>query len=329
MLNIPSSDSLVAAIEAARAGSMAAAAEQLGITHGAVSRRIQSLEQWLGAPVFERRGRGVVPTSQGLIFLRRAERSLSAIEALRSELSSNRDRSAIRMSALPSMVRLWLMPRLRDLETSTGGRPIEILSEYRLAEVQNRDMEIAIRYGMGSWPGVEAHLLFPDIVVPAAAPALAAELAGASIDALMRQTQLIDGDGANWQRWSRFAGAPRVGVGLKRQFLDHDVAVEAARQGLGIILLRAPMAAEALYDRSLDALPFPGIEGSRGHYLVVRSGESRHDVLALADAIRAMGAESLMRFRDSFPNIVELLSGSGHVAVGGMMEPLSASRIST
>lgn len=264
MLNIPSSDALIAAIEAAQTGSMAAAAEQLGITHGAVSRRIQTLEQWLGAPIFERRGRGVVPTSQGLVFLRRAERSLSAIEALRSELSSRHDRSAIRMSALPSMVRLWLMPRLRDLEASLAGRPIEILPEYRLAEVHNRDTEIAIRYGTGSWPGVEAHPLFPDIIVPAAAPALAAELSGAPIDAVMRQTQLIDGDGADWQRWSRSAGARRAGGGLKRQFLDHDVAVEAARQGLGASCCARRWRPRRSMTEASPPCPFPYSRASEG-----------------------------------------------------------------
>ena len=303
MLNIPSSEALIAAIEAARTGSMAAAAERLGLTHGAVSRRIQSLEQWLGAPVFERGGRGVVPTAQGTIFLRRAERSLAAIEALRSELISRRDRGALRISALPSMVRLWLMPRLRHLEAVVPGRHVELLPEYRLAQVEARDMDIALRYGLGSWPGVDVHPLFPDLVVPAAAPDLAAELTGIAARDLMQQPLLIDGDGADWRRWGRLVGAAQAAIGSRRQFLDHDVAVEAARQGLGIILLRVPMAADALHDGSLRALPVPMMQSARGHYLAVRAGESRPDILTLVDAIGALGAEALSRFETLLPDV--------------------------
>ena len=83
MIDVPSTESVVAVLEANRAGSMAAAAVQLGVTHGAVSRRVQAVEHWLGAPVFERVGRGVRLTPQGALFVRRAERSLSAIEAFR------------------------------------------------------------------------------------------------------------------------------------------------------------------------------------------------------------------------------------------------------
>ena len=303
MLNIPTSEALIAAIEAARTGSMTAAAELLGITHGAVSRRILSLEQWLGTPVFERLGRGVRPTPQGIIFLRRAERSLNAIEALRSELGSRRDPGAIRISALPSMVRLWLMPRLRRLEAIAPGRAIEIIPEHRMAQVQNRDMDIAVRYGTGSWPGVDTHPLFPDIAIPAAAPALSARLVGISAQDLMKETLLIDGDSSDWQEWGRRAGVQRALLGSKRQFLDHDVAIEAARQELGVILLRVPMAASALYDKSLQALPLPAISSTRGHYLAVRAGERRPDILALVEELRSIGAEATAHFNGAFPEI--------------------------
>lgn len=70
MLNLPPSDTIIAALEVTRTGSMAVAAESLGVTPGAVSRRIRTLEHWLGLAIFERVGRGVRITSQGLIFLR-------------------------------------------------------------------------------------------------------------------------------------------------------------------------------------------------------------------------------------------------------------------
>lgn len=309
MLKIPPSENLIAAFEAERAGSMASAADSLGITHGAVSRRILALEQWLGTPIFDRLGRGVRPTPQGIIFLRRAERSLSAIEALRSELGNQRDTAAIRISALPSMVRLWLLPRLGRLEAGAGGRAIEIIPELRVAQVENRDIDIAIRHGRGSWAGADSHVLFPDILIAAAAPDLAAKLAGMSACDLMRESVLISGDGAEWHEWARRAGLQRASLGSKRQLLDHDVAVKAARQGLGIILLRVPMAATALCDSSLHPLPFPATLSASGHYLVCRAGESRPHVLALIADILSAGAESSAQFGATFPAIAEQLFG--------------------
>jgi LysR family glycine cleavage system transcriptional activator len=297
VLSVPPSETIIAALEVARTGSMAVAAENLGVTPGAISRRIKTLEHWLGLPIFERAGRGVRTTGQGLVFLRQAEPSLAAVEALRMELSSWRDTRAIRISALPSMVRLWLMPNLKRLEAVSPNQVVEIIPEFQLAHLDTGETDLAVRYGAGSWPGTEAHLLFADFLVPAASPALAASRPADPIDWLARQTLLMDGDGADWREWRQLAKVPQTSNVRKRQFLDHDVTVEAARQGLGVVLLRAPMAASALGDGRLQTLGFPPLQSTKGHYVVVQAGESRVNVLRLAAEMRACAAETLAQFR--------------------------------
>lgn len=297
MLNLPPSETIIAALEVARTGSMAVAAETLGVTPGAVSRRIRTLEHWLGLPVFERAGRGVRITGQGLVFLRQAEHSLANVEALRLELGGWRNERAIRISALPSMVRLWLMPNLKRLEADASNRLVEVIPEFQMAQLDARDADIAVRYGAGSWPGAEAHPLFPDLLVPAAAPALAASCRTDAAGWLTRQTLLMDGDGADWREWRRLAQVPQTSNIRKRQFLDHDVTIEAARQGLGVVLLRAPMAANALLDGRLQTLVFPPLQSAKGHHVVVRAGERRSHVLRLVDEMRACAAETLADFQ--------------------------------
>lgn len=291
MLDIPSSDAVIAALEAARTGSMAAAAAELGLTHGAISRRIAAVEHWLGAPVFERVGRGVRLTSQGQIFIRRAERSLASLAALRGELSTQRSRGTVRVSALPSIARLWLMPKLARLEALTDQGIVEILSELRLVRLDEREADVAIRYGTGAWPGVTSELLFADHVVPAAAPWIAKSLSGGTAGDLLEQSLIVDGDGADWRQWCRAAGVQYIEAGPRRRFVDYDLAVEAARQGLGIVLLRLPLASGALADGSLAPLALPGFVSDRGHHLVTRVNEKNARVLALITALKELAAD--------------------------------------
>lgn len=197
------------------------------------------------------------------------------------------------------MVRLWLMPNLKRLEVDIPDRLVEIIPEFQVAQLDARDTDVAVRYGAGRWPGTEAHLLFPDLLVPAASPALASSCRGDAAGWLTRQTLLMDGDGADWREWRRLAEVPQTSNVRKRQFLDHDVTIEAARQGLGVVLLRAPMAASALLDGRLRTLGFPLLQSAKGHHVVVRAGESRPHVLRLVEGMRARAADTLADFQAS------------------------------
>ena len=293
MLDIPSSDATIAVLEAARTGSMSAAAIELGVTHGAISRRIGLVEHWLGAPIFERIGRGVRLTPQGQIFVRRAERSLASLAALRSELSTQRSRGSVRLSALPSVARLWVMPHLARLEVATGHDLVDVVAEHRLARLDDREADLAIRYGSGGWPGLSSRLLFHDRILPAASPAIARALAGCEAADLLRETLIVDGDGADWRRWCRTAGLSYVEAGPRRRYIDYDLGIEAARQGLGVVLLRLPLASHAVADGSLSPLPLPQFISERGHHLVSRPNEGNPRVLALAEALVALSADGL------------------------------------
>ncbi len=291
MEDLPATEAMIAVLEAGRTGSMAAAADRLGVTHGAVSRRIQAVERWLGAPVFERRGRGVHLTAQGSQFVRRAERALGSIETLRSELSTARTQ-AVRMSTLPSVARLWLLPRLGALETELPpGRVIDVVTDHRLARLDAREADVAIRLGYGGWPGTRAEPLFGDRVLPVASPALAARLRGRPAAALMSETLIHESDGADWRRWARNAGVGFAPLGAERRFLDHDLALDAAAAGLGVALARLPLAQARLATGGLVALPYPGYVSERSHFVVVRDGESRRGVLAVMEALLRLGAD--------------------------------------
>jgi DNA-binding transcriptional LysR family regulator len=283
---------MLAVVEAARSGSMAAAADRLGVTHGAISRRIQAVEHWLGCPVFERGGRGVRLTAQGSQFVRRAERGLGSIEALRAELSSARSR-ALRISALPSLARLWLLPRLQEVESVLApGQVADILADHRLARLDDREADIAIRFGHGGWADTRSSRLFGEYVQPVASRELAERLYGLPATVVMKETLIHDSDGSDWRQWSRAAGIPFAPAGPERRFVDHDLALAAAAEGMGIALARLPLAGSALTCGRLVALDQPGYEAERGHHAVIRVGESRRSVLAVFDRLIELGSRS-------------------------------------
>src|SRR5690349_17693009 len=110
--SLPPLDGLSALIAAADTGSFTAAAEALNITHGSVSRRIAALEAWLGTILFERHGRGVRLTPAGQRFATDARRTLGILSRSADQWRPRRGRPTVRLTAVPSFARLWLIPRL-------------------------------------------------------------------------------------------------------------------------------------------------------------------------------------------------------------------------
>src|SRR4051794_34815102 len=108
---LPPLEGLIAAAAAARSGSLTAAAEELGLTHSAVSRRIAAVEAWMGSELFERHGRGVRPTPAGYRLVRAGEEAFALIRAAAEPWRGPRGPRTLQLSVVPSFARMWLMPR--------------------------------------------------------------------------------------------------------------------------------------------------------------------------------------------------------------------------
>lgn len=286
----PPLDSLQVAVVAARAGSFTAAAEALGLTHGAVSRRVRSVENWLGTPLFERAGRGVALTPEGLRLVRTAEQSFDAIARCADQWRPHRGVMTVNMSVVPSFARLWLLPRMRVLQGEPQDLRIDLAVEHGLADVAGGAVDLALRYGGGHWPGLRSHLLLQERLLPVAAPALAEALGPrAKPDALLRQPLLHDSDASQWRAWLAAAGVPRFRPrSIDRRFEDYDLVLLAAQAGLGIALARLPLAQPWLADGRLVAVSNRGIANPLAHYVVQRPDEDREPVLRLQARLAAL-----------------------------------------
>jgi DNA-binding transcriptional LysR family regulator len=170
---LPPLDTLEAFSRAARLGSFSAAAEESGITHGAVSRQISRLERWLGVQLFSRQPRGVTLTPEGMRFFARAQEALALLSETDERWIPRRHKATVRLSLTPSVASLWLFSRLPKLEGDDIH--IDLLLEHRLADF-SEGTDLAIRCGKGPWAGVRAIPLWHEKSFPIAAPSLAERL---------------------------------------------------------------------------------------------------------------------------------------------------------
>lgn len=291
--SLPPFEGLSAVIAAHQTGSFSAAAATLGITHGAVSRRIQAVEHWLGTPLFERYARGVRTTPAGQRFVAMAEQALSMIQD-----SADRWRRPdvaiphVRLSAVPSLARLWLMSRVPILQGSPRDVHIELQLEHRVLNLEAGETDLAIRYGAGRWKGCASRLLFGERLYPAAAPSIAARLGtNANAERLAALPLLHDSDKRQWRSWFDAVGMRVRAKDEDRRFEEYDLVLAAAEAGLGIALLRMPIAHAYVNSGRLVRVSRTNVANELGSYLVMRRDESRDIVLRVAERLQRAAAE--------------------------------------
>lgn len=282
---LPPLESLSALVAAADAGSFSGAAEALGLTHGSVSRRIANLERWLGAALFERHGRGVVLTPAGLRFAAEVRRTLDALAGSAEQWRPRKGRQTVRLSVVPSFARLWLIPRLAELERD--DLRVELALEHRATDLEAGEADVAVRYSRAAPANLRSRLLFAETLRPAAAPALASAIDPADPQDLLRRPLLHDSDISQWRAWLADHGVRYRPRWQDRRFEDYDAVLIAAAAGLGVALLREPLAAPWLADGRLvpigqDLRPNPA-----AHHVCIRPDESRQAVARLFERLAA------------------------------------------
>jgi LysR family glycine cleavage system transcriptional activator len=231
-----------------------AAADDLHLTHSAVSQQIRGLEEQLGFALFERRGRRVVLNPAGQALLRSVQGALSLLDdgVQAAAAAASGAATRLRVSVLPSFANRWLLPRIGRWREQHPTLALEIDASIRPMDLQREGFHAAVRQGTGPWAGLESERLFeqpPMIVV--ASPASARRLLGAQPEALAREPLLGDSD--LWDAWFAAAGL-RTNVRTVAVFNDAGLMLQAAEQNLGLALSRELLAADALCDGRLVQL---------------------------------------------------------------------------
>jgi LysR family transcriptional regulator, glycine cleavage system transcriptional activator len=288
--DLPPLDGLLAVLAAAQSGSLTLAAEWLGVTHGAISRRVAVVEAWLGKPVFERHGRGVRLTPAGQRFSRQIEQAMKALEQTSERWRPRHGRATVRLSVVPSFAKLWLMPRLARLLEKVPEVRLELIVDHRTVDLDAGEADVVVRYGRGSWPGLHSEHLFSETMVPAGSPVFVEQLGHEpDLESLLQAPLIHDSDTSQWRAWFAEEGLrykPRVD---DRTFEDYDLVLAAAEGSLGLALLRLPLAQAWLDSGRLIAVTNRSLPNRSGHYVAYRREETRDSVLNLVSELCRMG----------------------------------------
>lgn len=264
---LPPLTSLRAFEAAARLGSFSRAAEEISVTHSAVSHQVRALERALGTPLFQRNGKRVALTAAGRNFAERVGAALRDIaEAAQLVRRGARDRNALTISTLPSFAARWLMPRLGRFMEKHPQIEVTVHTSVALVDMERDEVDLAIRFGRGEWPGVEALKYMDDEFFPVASPRFnrgrlptrPAELA---------KFRLMRSNDEPWAPWFRIAGVkleePRGSV-----FSDSALLLQAAADGRGIALARRSIAEDDLRAGKLVRLFDVALAAHGANYIV-------------------------------------------------------------
>jgi LysR family transcriptional regulator, glycine cleavage system transcriptional activator len=274
----------------AHEGSFLAAAEACGLTHGAVSRRVAAVENWLGVPLFERHARGVRLTADGQRFVIQIEQAFGIIDSAANQWRLPRTLRSIKVSMTPAFAKLWFFQRQVALETEAPALRIEADISDRNADIAGGQADLGIRYGRGVWRQFEVKPFLPEMLYPVAHPALAAQIAKQSRrhgDAALLDVPLLhDSDVTGWRAWFEPLGISLKPRAQDRRFEDYTLVLAAAEAGLGVVLARTPIAGAYIERSGLVRVSRRQVASPLSYYFIHAKGESRPEVLALIERMR-------------------------------------------
>jgi LysR family glycine cleavage system transcriptional activator len=245
MSHLPSLQTLRAFEAAGRLKSYSKAAEELGLTHGAVSHRIRELEGRLGVRLFQRVGNSMQLTAPGQKLEAQVRQGLSVLEqAFAPARASNaKPSSTIVISSVPSLASTWLFARLARYRADNPEIDVELRVSDGLSDYKREGIDLGVRLGRGGWAGLHAAKLFDEALTPVCAPAYRERLNLREPADLARAT-LLRNPWTPWARWFRAVGLdwPEPTSGPK--FDDSPLLLRAALDGQGVALGRQWLAVD-------------------------------------------------------------------------------------
>lgn len=245
---IPPLNALRAFEAVARHLSFTGAADELGVTQGAVSQQVKKLEAHLGLLMFRRVHQGLLLTDAGQTYLPVVRDAFDGLALGTRNLRARERGGVLTVSVSAGFATKWLVPRSHRFYERHPEIDLRISTSQEHINFARGDADLAIRHGEGIWPDLDAVCLMAENVFPVCSPALAEEPGGlkAPID-LRHHTLLRSWRPDYWPRWFAAAGAPgAVDTTRGPAFNDHSNAIQAAIDGQGVALGRTALVGDDL-----------------------------------------------------------------------------------
>ena len=278
---LPPLNALRAFESVGRLGSVVQAADELNVTPGAVSRQIKSLEAWCGVELFDRRYRQLLPTKLAQDYLQVLTQALDGIEAATLPITASQAKVVLRLCSYPTVVQRWLIPLWTRYYQSNPELEIQFVTSMDPgAELGAFDAVIMVDQDPVESSNYASLALFDIVIVPVCSPALIAD-DGLSHDQLSDLTLIHNAARPNdWLRWLTYAKVEGVDAARGPVFENFNLAIQAAMEGLGVLLVDQVLVARELQNGEL-VQPFGPARKTKNEFrLVYRKSHAKAKALA-------------------------------------------------
>lgn len=281
---LPSLNGLRAFEAAARHLSFTLAASELNVTQTAISHQIRRLEEELGIRLFIRQNRALALTPEARDYLPGVRAAFNDLRLATDRLLRKDDDKVLTVSTLASLAAKWLLPRLTDFQEQHPGIDVRITTSTSLVDFQRDNVDAAIRYGRGQWPGLRADWLMADELFPVCSPSLLRGDKPLRRPEDLRNHPLLHTSSSNsddWRLWLTAAGLPsdiarQPGITFDMIFMT----IQAAIDGIGVAMGRTSYVRDDIAKGRL-VVPFKiALPADAGFYLVAPEGRREPPKLA-------------------------------------------------
>ncbi|MCM2463380.1 transcriptional regulator GcvA [Pseudomonas sp. CG7] len=282
--NLPPLNAVRAFAAAARHQSFSRAAEELHVSHSAVSRHVKLLEERLGVLLFARRTRQSLLTPAGRVFYEQVSEALTLIANAANALTRNAGQRKVTINVRPSFAVRWLIPRLPDFMARHPDIKPEVVTSTRPPDPSRETFDVVIRRGDAGWSAeVQPTLLLEDDLLLVAAPSLLQSVPLENVHDLARHTLLSGRTRSNdWQDWVEHVGIDPLNNPPTLQFDHMHLVLQAAVDGLGVALCPASLLGRDLSNGRL-ACPLPALRMSLARYYYGVSGSAVAETQVFVD----------------------------------------------
>jgi LysR family glycine cleavage system transcriptional activator len=271
MRRLPSLSGVEAFVHVARLGSVKAAAEELSLSSPALSRRIQSLERFIGRPLFERRHQSIVPNEDGERLMQLVAPVLDSLSDAIETLTAPSPVMRLRLGVLPLFASQRLMPHLPDLRAKFPALHIDLDTAAHSVTRLGEGLDVAIALAREIDPTLYARRLDRNMVFAIGARRLVqGPHAITSPEQMSEMTVLIHRDMPDtFQEWRKALGIPQVEPAAIDHFDSGQLMLEAAAQGLGIAFMHQSHLDDA-HDERLVKIFDVDVESPYSYWFVCR-----------------------------------------------------------
>lgn len=278
---------------AARAGSYSAAAKELNLTHGAVSRQIAILEEWLGQPLFFRDGQSMAASPHARALAREITAAFDHIADAAERYGKSRHLKVIRVSASATVAMRWLIPQLPSFAERCPDVDVRVSTVMSTEAALRGSFDMAIRREVPSSGQYQTWPLFRESNTVIASPALILRSGVKTVEQLSNETWLTsETRPGDWEAWVKAAGCPTLRANRTLRFDHFFVTLQAVSDALGFGIGPFPTLEADCASGRLQT-PFPELRslGSTYYALISHDADKPIHMRAFIDWLQSVSAD--------------------------------------